>query len=121
MEFGCYDDCLGNVIKSEEYKLLRREIVWLGKTNREIVLLYYYHNMEIAEIAKSLNLPSGTVKWHLSDAKKIMKEGMKKMRDSGNLGIQPVRLYNMGHDGSVGSKGDTGDLLSSILIICYGP
>ena len=83
-------DIAADYAEKEELKLLKREIAWLGRRHREIVLLYYYHNKKIAEIAEILELPQGTVKWHLSDAKTQLKEGMKQVRRKGNLGIEPI-------------------------------
>lgn len=108
-------DFVSEYEKNEELELLKREVAWLGKRHREIVLLHYYHNKKIAEIARILELPEGTVKWHLSDAKTQLREGMKQMRTHGNLGIEPVRLVGLGNIGSIGEKGDTGDFLNSKL------
>lgn len=102
-------------IKKEELELLKREVAWLSKRHREIVLLHYYHNKKLAEIADIMDLPEGTVKWHLSDAKKILKEGMKRVRTEGNLGLEPIELIHMGNMGSPGPKGDTNSFLNSKL------
>lgn len=102
-------------IKKEELELLKREVAWLSKRHREIVLLHYFHNKKLAEIAEILDLPEGTVKWHLSDAKKILKEGLKRMRTEGTLGLEPIELIHMGNVGSPGPKGDTSNFLNSKL------
>ncbi len=99
----------------EELALLKREIAWLSRRHREIVLLHYYHNKKIAEIARLLELPEGTVKWHLSDAKSQLKEGLKQVRTKGNLGIEPVTLWNLGNIGTPGELGDTACFLNSKL------
>ena len=101
--------------EKEEMALLQREVAWLGKRHREIVLLHYYHNKKIKEIAELLELPEGTVKWHLSDAKAQLKEGMKQMRRKGNLGIEPIKLTDFGHMGTPGELGDTSNFLDSKL------
>lgn len=108
-------DIAMDYVNKEELDLLKREIAWLGRRHREIVLLYYYHNKKIAEIAEILELPQGTVKWHLSDAKTQLKEGMKQVRRKGNLGIEPIKLMGQGHMGTPGELGDTSDFLSSKL------
>lgn len=108
-------DLTKEIIQSEEYKLLRREIAWLSRVQREIVYMHYYGNKKITEISQALSLPEGTVKWHLHDAKKMVKEGMGKMRDSGELGIKPISFWYMGHNGSAGDKGDTSDYLNTKL------
>lgn len=115
MEITSDVDFTKEMIQSEEYKLLKREISWLSKTQREIIFMHYYENKKISFISRALNLPEGTVKWHLHDAKKFIKEGMGKMRSSGELGIKPVSFCNMGHDGWAGDKGDTSDFLNTKL------
>ncbi|MBQ8280413.1 MAG: sigma-70 family RNA polymerase sigma factor [Roseburia sp.] len=115
IEVQSEDDFESDFIKKEELDLLKREVAWLGKRHREIVLLHYYHNKKLAEIAEILELPEGTVKWHLSDAKKLLKEGMRQPRSTGNLGMEPIKLAHLGHVGSPGQMGDTGDILNSKL------
>lgn len=108
-------DMEADYANKEELELLKREVAWLGKRHREIVLLHYYHNKKIAEIARLLELPEGTVKWHLSDAKTQLKEGMKQVRRKGNLGIEPIKLTGFGHMGKTGELGDSSYFLSSKL------
>ena len=108
-------DIEGDYANQEELAILKREIAWLGKRHREIVLLHYYHNKKIAEIASILELPEGTVKWHLSDAKTQLKEGLKQVRRKGNLGIEPIELNGFGNMGTPGELGDTAYFLNSKL------
>lgn len=115
MEVASEEDFSADFIKKEELELLKREVAWLSKRHREIVLLHYYHNKKLAEIAEILDLPEGTVKWHLSDAKKMLKEGMKKVRIEGNLRLEPIELIHMGNVGSPGPRGDTSSFLNSKL------
>jgi len=115
MEVPSEENFESDYIKKEELELLKREVAWLGKRHREIVLLHYYHNKKLAEIAEILDLPEGTVKWHLSDAKKILKEGLKQVRKQGDLGLEPIKLVHMGNAGTPGPKGDTEKFLDSKL------
>lgn len=103
------------IIDTETVKTLHREIAYLSETQRKIVILYYYNRLKLAEIAKKLNLPLGTVKWHLYEAKNTLKEGIEMKRAVGTLGINPIKLINMGHSGYAGSKGDTADFLRNSL------
>ena len=59
----------------EEMRLLRREIAFLSKTRRNIVYSFYYEDNSIAKISKDMNIPEGTVKWHLNKARGEMKKG----------------------------------------------
>lgn len=98
-----------DIFKSEMAGKLRLEISFLSKQQREIVILHYYKGLKIKEIAKKLNLPEGTVKWHLYESKKEMKKGMEVMRTVGNLGISPIKFSSMTHNGEPGKRGDTKD------------
>ena len=109
------EDFTEQVEQSETYAKLRTEIAHLSETRREILVLHYYENMKLEQIAAKLAIPLGTVKWHLHSAKNELKEGMEKMRNIGALGINPIEFCNMGHDGKPGAKGDTADFLARRL------
>lgn len=102
-------------IDKETEGVLRREIAYLSKQQREIVIAYYYKRMKIKEIVKQFNLPEGTVKWNLFDIKKELKNSMNTVRTIGNLGINPIKFGDMGHTGSPGEKGDTRDFLTKVI------
>ena len=109
------EDFTEQLEQSETYAKLRTEIAHLSETRREILVLHYYHNMKLEQIAAKLHVPLGTVKWHLHGAKNELKEGMDIMRSIGTLGISPIEFCNMGHDGHPGSKGDTADFFARRL------
>ncbi len=52
---------------------LQKEIAYLSKLQRGIVIAYYFENKKQSEIAAELGIPLGTVKWHLFEAKKELK------------------------------------------------
>lgn len=87
----------------EKLQILRREIAYLTKTRREIVYSYYYENKTIVAIASRHGMPVGTVKWHLSKAKRELKEGFKMERMIGKLGLNPVKAVDFGHNGDPGA------------------
>lgn len=104
-----------SLLQSEENGVLRREIAFLAKIRREIVMAYYYGNEKIAEIANQLDMPVGTVKWHLFECKKELKKGMEFMRKIGNLGLNPIKFSGMGHNGIASANGDTSNFLAKSL------
>ena len=55
---------------------LRKEIAYLSNLQREIIVLYYFDKISINEISQQLKLPSGTVKWHLFEARNQIKDGL---------------------------------------------
>ena len=88
----------------EERDLLRREIAFLSEVRRRIIFLFYYENKTISYISKEMNIPEGTVKWHLNKAKIDLKEGLKMERKIGNLGLNPITAVCYGHSGDPGSN-----------------
>ena len=50
------------IAESESYQLLRREIAYLSKLQREIVVAHYFDGLKLSEIAEKMNLPLGSVK-----------------------------------------------------------
>ena len=69
---------------------LQSEIAYLSKLQRRIVIAYYFENRRQADIARLLNIPVGTVKWHLFEAKKELKRGMDTMRKTSELKFNPI-------------------------------
>lgn len=115
MELSVENSFVEELVRSEEFQLLKREIAWLSNQQRQIMYLFYFENHKISEISVKLNIPEGTVKWHLFDAKKMVKEGINLMRNSGELGINPIMFHSMGHNGIPGNMGDTKNFLNSRL------
>lgn len=104
-------------IQNELYEKLRREVMFLSKTRRDITVMFYYENKSGEEISKALGIPSSTVRWHIRETKNILKERveMTKQTDIYN----PVKLI-VGHSGSVINY-DMYGLASDIIMqnICW--
>jgi len=102
----CGHDFTDDFEKDEIYIRLRREVSYLGKTQREIVVMHYFQKLKQHEIAERLNIPLGTVKWHLHDARNQLKKNMEgiKMREKGTLGFNPVKL-DIGYSGNPNPDG----------------
>ncbi len=96
-------------------QLLRREIGYLSDRQRRVIWLHYYKNMAVADIAVSLGISQGTVKWHLSDARSKLKAGINMNINEQNLELDPIRFIGMGHSGTPGSTGDTNDMFDTRL------
>ncbi len=99
-----YEDEYADDSREEELLRLRREITFLTKTRREIVYSYYFENKSILGISKEMNIPEGTVKWHLSKARNELKEGITMDRKIGKLGMNPVKAVSIGHSGHTGNN-----------------
>ena len=59
---------------------IRRIVAQLPEELREVIVLYYYQERSVDEVAAMLELPSGTVKSHLFRARKMLAESMKGAR-----------------------------------------
>lgn len=99
----------------EETALLRREIAYLTRTRRQIVFWFYYKNRSVTDIARTLGMPEGTVKWHLNKARHELKEGFSMKRQIGTLGLSPYIATDFGHNGHPGKNGGPEYYLSDKL------
>lgn len=57
----------------EDFSDLHAAIQALPPNYRLVILLYYFHDQDIAQAAKTLGLPPGTVKSRLSKARALLK------------------------------------------------
>ena len=89
---------------ADTIRRLQSEIAYLSKLQRKIVIAYYFENRKQADIAKDLDIPLGTVKWHLFEAKKELKRGMDTMRKTSELKFNPIKFSSVGINGSIGTK-----------------
>lgn len=106
---------LQNMIALEDYHKIRQEISYLSKIQRNIIIMFYYEGKKQSEIAEFLQIPLGTVKYYLSEAKKELKKGMKKMRNKKDLEFNPIEFGVIGYSGSNGEMGDAVNFFRSAL------
>jgi RNA polymerase sigma factor (sigma-70 family) len=99
------ESALNNLIHRENCERIQQEIAYLSKIQRKVLILYYYEEKKQTEIAKILDVPLGTVKWHLNVAKAEMKKGMEKMRNRNELKFNPINFSNVGMSGGLGTVG----------------
>lgn len=105
---------------TESLRRLQNEIAYLSKTQRRIVIAYYFENRRQADIARELGIPLSTVKWHLFEAKKELKRGMDTMRKASELKFNPIKFHSYGINGSVGTKSPDEFFRSALSQnICY--
>ena len=64
-----------DVIFPDEYEDIHAAVDALSDKIREAVRLHYFEEMSVAEIAKMLSVPVGTVKWRLSEGRKQLRTG----------------------------------------------
>lgn len=64
---------LGQMIKREEAEMISRAVTALPIKQRTVVVLYYYNDLSVSEIAGLLGCREGTVKSRLHTARKFLK------------------------------------------------
>ena len=107
------NDTADDLVEKETIDRLHKEIAYLSKLQRKIVIAYYFENKKQETIATELGIPLGTVKWHLFEAKKNLKKGIDTMRQIGQLQFNPIKFELCGTNGSPGTKGANSNLLRS--------
>ena len=114
------DSMLADDDNAEAIQRLQSEIAYLSKLQRKIVIAYYFENRKQADIAKDLDIPLGTVKWHLFEAKKELKRGMDIMRKTSELKFNPIKFHSYGINGNIGTKSPEEFFRSTLSQnICY--
>ncbi len=79
-------------LRSEELGLLRRELAFMAKDYREILLAFYIEDRKIGDIADSLHIAEGTVKAKLFRCRNMLKEGMNMAREFGVRSYKPEEV-----------------------------
>lgn len=108
-------DSFSALEKQEEVRQLHDGVARLGRQQRVIVTLYYFHGMKQADIAAALHLPVGTVKWHLSEARKELKQQMTATHSPTRLKFDPIRFSAFYNEGSIGTQGSPWRVFRSAL------
>lgn len=87
---------------NEEMAILRRELAFLGRDYREVVVAYYIEDRSVGDIARTLGQPEGTVKSRLFRSRNLLKEGMNMAREFGSKSYKPeeVRFASSGGQAS---------------------
>ena len=89
-------------MRDEEMAVLRRELAFLGRDYREVVVAYYIEDRSVGDIARALGQPEGTVKSRLFRSRNLLKEGMNMAREFGPKSYKPeeVRFVSSGGQAS---------------------
>lgn len=63
----------------EREEILRRLVLTLPEKYRDAVVLFYFHDKNVGETARTLGLPEGTVKARLSRARELLRQRLTKL------------------------------------------
>ena len=85
-------DLTENVIRREDMALLRRELAFIRREHRELIVAFYIEDRSVRDIARSLQLPEGTVKTRLRRCRKMLKEGMQMASEFGKRSYKPENM-----------------------------
>ena len=106
---------LAELIATEEAESVRRELAFLTKTYREVLVRHYMKGEGVAEIANEMGIPEGTVKSRLYLGRNQMKRGMEKMEKYTKESYEPVTL-RVSNSGYWGMNGEPGSLVEGDLV-----
>lgn len=81
-----------DVIRREELAHLRRELAFIRRDHRELLVAHYIQDRSIADIARSLSVPEGTVKARLHRCRQMLREGMNMARKFGPRSYRPESM-----------------------------
>ena len=92
------------LIHNEEMNLLRRELAFVSADYRNILVAHYIEDRSVKDIARSFDIPEGTVKYKLYRARNLLKEGMDMAREFGPLSYRPenIEIHTNGLFGRLG-------------------
>jgi RNA polymerase sigma factor (sigma-70 family) len=85
-------EILDTMVHTEQMTLLRRELAFIKREYRDILVAYYIEDESVRSIASSLSLTESAVQQRLHRARNILKEGMEMAREFGKLSYKPENI-----------------------------
>ena len=86
------EDALSALIHEEDENLMRRELAFIRREHRELIVAYYMEDRSVADIARRLSLPVNTVKTRLRRCRSKIREGMETAREFGPRSYKPENM-----------------------------
>ncbi len=83
---------LDTLLHREDAQLLRRELAFIRREYRELIVAYYIQDRSVRDIARSLRLPENTVKTRLRRCRAKIREGMDMAREFGPRSYNPEKM-----------------------------
>ncbi|MBQ3792563.1 MAG: sigma-70 family RNA polymerase sigma factor [Clostridia bacterium] len=108
------EDMEASFVLSEDLMTLRRELAFIRRDYRQILVAHYFDNKSVSAIAREFSIPLGTVKTKLQSSRRKLKEGMEMARTFGKRSYQPENItFHM--DGMTGDFGQPWSILTHLL------
>ncbi len=77
----------------EKLEAIRRELGYLARIHREVMVRYYMHGHTVERIARELQIPSGTVKSRLNIGRQHVRKGVTDMENYTKQSYEPDILH----------------------------
>lgn len=116
-DFDIIDDSASVFLieQDDEACKIRKAVAYLAKNYREVIVRYYMNGQSIADIARELNIPEGTVKSRLYLGRDHVKKGISNMEKYSKQSYSPVTLH-VNNSGQWGRNGEPMSLVNHDLI-----
>ena len=119
------ENILEELIAKEQLSMLRRELAFISREYREVVIAYYLEDISVRRIAERLSLSVSAVQQRLHRARNILKEGMSMARE---FGVRSYKPEEVGFTNSCSSFGENGQpwtilnhgMYKNIFLEAYG-
>lgn len=66
------------LLKNSEKEMVRHAVDLLQPPDRELIYLHFYEELKYREIAQITGMPEGTIKYRMSENKKILKKNLER-------------------------------------------
>ena len=108
------------MISREQLSELNFSLSRLAKIYREIIIRYYLKEQPIKQIAQELDIPVGTVKRRLFDAKAQLRERMEDMNNTGRTAyaLAKTEYHNAYNSGYASSVLQSSKICPQVMVLC---
>ena len=106
---------LDALFDADEAEELRKQIAFLARIYREVIVRHYMNGESVEHISKALDIPTGTVKSRLSSGRTHIKKGFEGMENYTKQSYEPQVLL-VGISGTQGLNGEPYNLTERNLI-----
>lgn len=86
-----------------QLKMIYREIAFLSKAYRDVMVMFYLDEMKISDIAQRLSVSENTIKQRLFSARNIVKKEVSSMENK-HLALQPIMFHYVGTGNPCGNQ-----------------